>query len=169
MTDQYEEVNRKQDEIIIKTRATLDYNELITDNKNLINDVIRKLTASNPDIMNETQKNVTLYNIVDTNPVKFLEVVKDPKTPVLGLIREFVQYNILRQVANAYYYESNASPLADNDDEMMAYIQSKQNSGTVNQMRSKLQEAKRSVPAPKSEKVEKLENLKKELQVETNA
>jgi len=168
LTDQYEEINRKQDEIVIKTRANLAYNELLTDKKSQLNAVVRQLTAMNPDIMNDNAKKVALYNIVETDPIKFLKALNDPKTPLLGMIRELVQYNIIRQVANAYYYESNPSPLAENDDEMILFIQSKQNSGTVNQMRSKLQEAKKSVPTPRSEKVEKLDSLKKELELEVN-
>jgi hypothetical protein len=163
ITDEFEEVNRKAEDIEVKMKASLLFTELFTDKKDQLDSIIRELTPNNPDTMNENVKKTVLYNVVETSPLKFIKAMNNPKVEILGFIRELVQYGILKRVANAYYYDTNVTPLAENDDEMILFVQSKQNSGTVNQMKSKLQESRKSVP---SEKVTKLAKAKKELELD---
>lgn len=106
-----------------------------------IDRLIRLLTDSDPATMGLKQKQNLLDQEIENNPEKFFILSTDKHLEIKSIISELVSENVVNKIGNQYYFIDEK--LGDTEDEAVKYFKDKKNSGTVNILKAKLQEAKR--------------------------
>ena len=139
--DPEEAMKNQNKQVNIKKKA---YKEFIkmSDNEDKINMAINVLTESDPDSMSSTQKENYLDQLIEEDPKAFLTVVTDKNLEIKSEIAQMVEYNILEKVGNQYWFVEQK--IGDTLGEAVKFFKDKKQSKTVNILRAKLEEAKKS-------------------------
>lgn len=98
--------------------------------------VLRVLTKTNPDRLNDLEIENQLYAAKDNQPEKFLKVSLDKNLDTRAEIEELVEAAVLRKIGNQIIYgdETIGQDMADT----IVYFNNKKNSGAINAMRAQL-------------------------------
>jgi len=120
------------------------YKELIkmSDDEDKIDMMITVLTDSDPDQMNKTQKENYLDQLIEDDPKEFVRVATDKSLEIKSAISEMVSLNILRKMGNQYWFHDEK--IGDTLEEAVLFFKDKKNAETINILKAKLQEAKKS-------------------------
>jgi hypothetical protein len=100
--------------------------------------VMRVLSDSNPDRMSEEQLENALYEIKNTNPMKFVKVCRNSNLTVLAEIRQLISAGVLRKIGNQVIFIDEV--IGENNEDAVVYLKDKKNSGQLTIMRAKLKE-----------------------------
>lgn len=126
---------------IVSKRQAYNVFATMADDDDKMSHVIRLLSDSNPAQMNKTQKENIISTFIEGDAVKFLSVALDKNLFVKAELEELVSANIVRKIGNQYFYIEEK--LGDNIDDAVLYWNDKKNSKTVQEMKAKLQEVKK--------------------------
>lgn len=132
---------KKQNETVNLKKAA--YREFIKmqDNEQKINTVITVLTDSDVDQLSETQKENYLDQLIESDPAKFVAAATDKDLEIKSLISEMVSNNIIRKIGNQHWFVDQK--LGDTVEETVLFFKDKKQSETVNILKAKLEEAKK--------------------------
>lgn len=112
----------------------------LEDDQKVIDQLIRLLTNRNPDKMTAEIKENELEQITRTQPERFLKYAKDKNLAIRAEIEEMVEYSILRKSGNQYIYMDEV--IGDTMQDAIVYFKNERNSGTLLDLRAKLEEMK---------------------------
>lgn len=110
----------------------------VMDDEEHMDRVLRVLGSSNPAKMDLESKENALNRLMENDPEKFHEVATDDSLKVKDFIAEAISTEVLRQSGNSYFYMEER--IGENMDEAVAYLKDKKNSGTLNDIRAKVEE-----------------------------
>lgn len=98
--------------------------------------ILRVLTKSNPDRLNELEVENQLYSVKDKDPAKFLKVSLDKNLDIKAEIEQLVETGVLRKIGNQIIYGDET--VGDDMNDAVVYFNNKKNSGAINAMRAQL-------------------------------
>ena len=98
--------------------------------------VLRVLTKSNPDKLNDLEVENRLYSAKDSSPDKFLRVSLDKNLDTKAEIEELIEAGVLRKIGNQVIYGDDT--IGEDMTDTVVYFNNKKNSGAVNAMRAQL-------------------------------
>lgn len=117
----------------------------MSDDKDVLEYAVRLLTNSNPSNMTKEQMENILSTVVDESPDRFLTVAGDKHLKTKASIMEMVSLGVLRKIGNQFLFMDQT--IGNTLDEAVAYLTNPKNSGEVTQMKSQLEEARKTVAA----------------------
>ena len=134
------EMKNQNKQVKLKKHA---YKEFIkmSEDEDKIDMVITVLTDSDPDQMSSTQKENYLEQLIDDNPQRFVAVATDKALEIKSYLSEMVSHNIVNKVGNQYWFVDEK--LGDTLEDTVLYFKDKKNSETINILKAKLEEAKK--------------------------
>ena len=100
--------------------------------------ILRLMSTSNPDRMNEDQIENSLYEIKEENPKKFIRIATDKNLEMKAEIEEMVSAGVLRKIGNQVIFIDEV--IGDTTENDIVYLKDKKNSGTLTILRAKLKE-----------------------------
>lgn len=98
--------------------------------------VLRVLTKSNPEKLNELELENQLYTAKDKNPAMFLKVSLDKNLDVKAEIEHLIEAGVLRKIGNQVIYGDET--IGEDTNDTVVYFNNKKNSGALNAMRAQL-------------------------------
>ena len=136
------EMRSQNKEVKIKRRAYAEFIKIDNDEDKL-NLIIQVLTDSEPETMSIEQKQNYIDQLIENDPVSFVSVATDKDLEIKATISELVSLNIINKMSNQYWWIDEK--LGDDLEEAVLYFKDKKNSETVNRLKAKLQEAKKTL------------------------
>lgn len=132
---------KKQNETVNLKKAA--YKEFIKmqDDEDKIDTVLTVLTDAEPDQLSATQKENYLDQLIESDPGKFVAVATDKDLEIKSLISQMVSNNIVRKIGNQHWFVDQK--LGDTLEEAVLFFKDKKQSETVNILKAKLEEAKK--------------------------
>jgi len=98
--------------------------------------ILRVLTKSNPDSLNELEVENRLYSAKESDPAKFLKVSLDKNLDTKAEIEQLVEAGVLRKIGNQIIYGDET--IGEDMTDTVVYFNNKKNSGAINAMRAQL-------------------------------
>ena len=98
--------------------------------------VLRVLTKSNPDKLNDLELENQLYAAKDNSPEKFLKVSLDKHLDIKAEVEHLVEAGVLRKIGNQHIYGDET--IGEDMNDVVVYFKNKKNSGAINAMRAQL-------------------------------
>lgn len=136
------EVEMKKQNSTVKMKK-LAYKEFIKmqDDEDKIDTVITVLTDSDVDQLSLTQKENYLDQLIESSPEQFVAVATDKDLEIKSLISQMVSMDIIRKIGNQHWFVDQK--LGDTLEETVLFFKDKKQSETVNILKAKLEEAKK--------------------------
>ena len=112
----------------------------LEDDEKVVDQLIRLLTNKNPDKLTKQVKENELEQITRTQPKRFLRYAKDKNLAIRAEVEEMVEFGILRKSGNQYIYMDEV--IGETMEDAIVYFKNDRNSGTLLDLRAKLEEVK---------------------------
>jgi len=137
MVNPLEEAEKRNSEIKEITTAMMEFAKVSADAERSKLFYIT-LGGSRANFTSNEEINSFLFDIANTKPLEFIALSKDKNEEAKAKINLFVEYNILRKVGTSYFHRDEI--VADSLDEMLAFMNTKSNSGLISEWSLKLKE-----------------------------
>lgn len=134
------EMKKQNETVNLKKRAYAEFIKM-QDDEDKIDTVITVLTDSDVDQLSDTQKENYLDQLIESDPGKFVAVATDKDLEIKSLISQMVSANIIRKIGNQHWFVDQK--LGDTLEEAVLFFKDKKQSETVNILKAKLEEAKK--------------------------
>jgi hypothetical protein len=138
---------KKNISVLLKRDAYTKFAELSTgnDNEKILTRILR-MKGINPDFMSKVDIENAVSEIVDEDPQGFLDVAGDRDLKVKAILEEMVEKNVVNRIGQNYLFgEIN---LGASMQEAVLFIKNPANSETLNILKAKLSESRKSLPDP---------------------
>lgn len=112
-----------------------------SENEDKLDVLVRVLTDQNPSRLSNQEKENVLDTKLNNEPEEFIQAATDEDLAIRGFIMDAVEYEVLNKIGNQIMYQDEV--IADSIDEAVAWAKNDRNSGTVQEIKAKIKEAKR--------------------------
>ena len=127
----------KNNTIKLKKDADKEFIKVSSNVKNMKR-ILRLMSNTNPDRMNEDQIENSLYELKNSNPTKFIRIATDKNLELKAEIEEMVSAGVLRKIGNQIIFIDEV--LGDTVEDTIIHLKDKKNSGKLTILRAKLKE-----------------------------
>lgn len=134
------EMKSQNQTVNLKKKAYAEFIKLSGD-EDKIDMLITVLTDSDPDQMSDTQKENYLDQLIEDDPKSFVVVATDKDLEIKSKVAEMVSNNIITKISNQHWFHDQK--LGDTLGQTVKFFKDKKNSETVNILKAKLEEAKK--------------------------
>lgn len=138
--DPEREAARENKESKLRQKAYMELAKA-SENEDKLDVLVRVLTNQNPGKLSNHEKENVLDTKLNNNPEEFIAAATDKDLAVRGLIMDAIEYEVLNKIGNQIMYQDEV--IADTMDEAVAWFKNDRNSGTVQEIKAKITEAKR--------------------------
>lgn len=138
--DPEREAKRENRESKMRQKAYMELAKA-SENEQKMDVLVRVLTDQRPEKLSSTEKENILDTKVNNDPEQFISAATDDNLAIRGAIMDAVEHEVLNKIGNQIMYQDEV--IADSMDEAIAWFKNDRNSGTVQEIKAKLNEAKR--------------------------
>lgn len=138
--DPEREAKRENKESKMRQKAYIELAKA-SENEQKMDVLVRVLTDQKPEKLSNTEKENVLDTKVNSDPEEFISAATDDNLAIRGAIMDAVEHEVLNKIGNQIMYQDEV--IADSMDEAIAWFKNDRNSGTVQEIKAKLDEAKR--------------------------
>lgn len=145
--DPDEEVDRKNRRTKLELAAATELTKIISGAKadEQLARLTRVLVAQNPDRLSREEMENMLAEVARRDPQAFLSAVQNKKLELQDLAIRLEEAGVIQKIGHQYRYADET--IAASLDEMVAFLDNKQNSRILGEMKAKLEEAQNTVAA----------------------
>jgi hypothetical protein len=140
--DYDQEVGKDNAKGAVKRKAMVELDRIMQVRRDM-DRVMRVMGELRPENLSTQQAQNRLQLLVENEPQKFLSIITDKNFDNRSVLTEMLQYEVLRKIGNAYYYQDQI--LGDNEEETILYLKNPANNSVLVTLKARMNALNRSI------------------------